>query len=94
MNHAKQRRLVAAGLITLACAIVGGCDSEHDTAVDTSTAAPSHAAQTASTAPTAPMAQTSELQDWAMSATSHTTRPAPAMPSSNALAAPVIHTVD
>ncbi|WP_250455383.1 hypothetical protein [Caballeronia sp. ATUFL_M2_KS44] len=94
MNHVKQRRLVAAGLITLACAIVGGCDSEHDTAVDTRAAAPSQAAQTASMAPTAPMAQTSELQNWAMSATSHTSQPAPAVPSSNALAAPVIHTVD
>ncbi|WP_159834830.1 hypothetical protein [Burkholderia sp. 8Y] len=95
MKRAERRRHVAAGIVVVACATVGGCNSKDDTAVDR-TAAASARASTQDPRPAA--AGTSELENWAISATStDAPRPPPAasaQATSDALALPVIHTVD
>ncbi|WP_244851240.1 hypothetical protein [Caballeronia sp. SL2Y3] len=101
MKRAGRRRHVAAGIAVFACATVGGCNSNsnHDTAADPAAAAPARTSAQADAA----TAGTSELENWAISATSTGTPRPPralsaqavsAQASSDALAPPVIHTVD
>ncbi|WP_309835431.1 hypothetical protein [Caballeronia sp. LZ065] len=85
-------RRMAAGFAVFLCAIVCGC-SRPDT--DVTRPAPS---STALDDPAPAATDTSELQSWAQQATGNTSRlPAQtgsAQASSDALATPVIHTVD
>ncbi|WP_250537331.1 hypothetical protein [Caballeronia sp. AZ10_KS36] len=103
MKRAGRRRHVAAGIAVFACATVGGCNSNSnsnsDTAADPAAAAPARTSAQADAA----TAGTSELENWAISATSTGTPRPPralsaqavsAQASSDALAPPVIHTVD
>jgi hypothetical protein len=96
MKKAEGRRRAAAGIVVIACAIVGGCNSSDDTAVDKNPAA----ATQITTQPDARQATAgrSELEEWAVSATStgasRSTQSAAAQPSTDALAPPVIHSVD
>lgn len=87
-------RCMAAGVVVLLCAIVCGCSRPDADAARPAPSSTSTALDNPAPAPT----DTSELQDWARQATGSTSvRPAQAgsaQASSDALATPVIHTVD
>ncbi|WP_244818056.1 hypothetical protein [Caballeronia sp. Lep1P3] len=99
------RRAHAAGIVLFACAIVGGCSGKDPTAVDTTSAQPGAAPATTATSEleswavsATTSATTSVATSVATSATAtdaaRVSRSAAAQTSPDALAAPVIHTVD